>query len=188
MKSPEPLKIASSAESGQKLSGLGEGLARELVEDLSALYELLKQLADLAAVKLAAMRRADDRALEDCTTQEAHLIEKVFEAEQKRKATLARIAQALQAPRLQRAALSEVAGAFAEPWSSILRAKNAALREVAGKLRQKNDLAARVARDLQSHIRAIFAELAKASAESGVYGSRGQREFTGVRSCLDAVG
>ena len=164
------------------------GHARDLNENLAGLYSLLKQLFDLAEQKLAAMRAASDRTLQACAAQEAQLLEEVKRLEQQRTATLARLAQALRAPQLEHAALSEVAAQFPEPVGSALRARNAALQDIARKLQQKNRLAARVAQHLQSHIRAVFAAVAKANQESVVYGPKGQHEQVSIRSCLDAVG
>jgi flagellar biosynthesis/type III secretory pathway chaperone len=161
---------------------------RELHEQLASLHTLMKQLAELAGEKLAAMRRADTATLDRCTAREAELVKTVFGSEAKRKALLARIAQSLHLPQPERAKLGEIAERLPEPSASALRARNAALREIAAELQQKNRLAAKVAQNLQSHIRGVFAELAGAAQETPVYGPRGQHEGRRPRCWVEAVG
>jgi hypothetical protein len=175
---------AGSAGYGPKTIALG----RELSENLGALQQRLQQLLTIAENKLQAMRHADDAALHGCAAQEQQQLEAVLALERQRKAILARLAQQLQTGSLLGVPLSEITEKIPEPAASALRARNAALQAVAAKLRHKNEVAARVAHQLQSHIRAVFAELAKANQESVVYGPQGQHSATNTRRCLDAVG
>ena len=98
------------------------------------------------------------------------------------------LSQELHQPELTKLQLGEIAGYLPEPTASAIRARSMALREMAQTLKRKNRLAAQVAQDLQTHIRGIFAELAKVNQEQVVYGPRGNHEQTSTRSWVDAVG
>ena len=157
-------------------------------EQLAGLHTLMKQLAELAGEKLAAMRRADTAALDRCTAREAELVKTVFGSEARRKALLARVAQSLHLPEPDAASWARSRNVCRSRSASALRARNAALREIAAELQQKNRLAAKVAQNLQSHIRGVFAELATAAQETPVYGPRGQHEGRRPRCWVEAVG
>ncbi len=168
-------------------SGL-PGVVRALDENLATLAALLRALLALSEDKLGALRRADTAALQHCAGREVELLEEVYALERTRQAILARAAQLLPAIAGGAPRLRDLLGALPEPLASVLRARNAGLQELAGKLRQQNQLAARVAQNLQHHIRAVFAELARATQESMVYNPKGQPEQTRLHSCVDAVG
>jgi len=161
---------------------------RELHENLAALQSLLRQLLEQADEKLAAIRGGETERLHRCAAREADLLEEVARVEQQRRALLARLAQGVPLALTPTAPLSEVLQHFPEPAASILRARSVALRQIATQLQEKNGLVARVAHNLQSHIGAIFAEVASANRESVVYGPKGQHEARYVRSWVDAVG
>lgn len=163
-------------------------LARELAENLDALRDLLKQLLDLSGDKLAAIRGADHAALQRCAAREGGLLEEVRRVEQQRAAILARAAQHLLLPPSATQRVGALADHFPAPGATLLRAKNAALRQVAAQLQQKNSLVAAVAQNLQTHLRAIFADVARAAQETVVYGPKGQPEARNTRSWVDAVG
>jgi flagellar biosynthesis/type III secretory pathway chaperone len=186
-----PARAAAPRIVDRSINGSGParvGSATELSDNLGALHTMLKQLAEQADAKLAALRAADAKALQACAARETELLQQVARNAQERQAALARLAQHLPPqPRPERP-LAALIEQFPEPQASILRARSVALRESAGKLQEKNRLAARVAHHLQTHIRAVFAELAKVNQESVVYGPKGQHEQAGLRSCLDAVG
>lgn len=185
MSMPEIISFhAATADGGPEPAAAG----RELAQCLADLQGLLKQLAELARRKLDALRQADADALQTCSAREAALLEQLAPVERRRDAVLARLAQALRRPELPRAGLSEIAVCFPEPVSSHLRARNAALREITTVLREKNQMAARVARELHQHIRGVFDEVTRAAQESVVYGSQGQWRPTPARSWVDAVG
>jgi len=160
-----------------------------LLACFTTLQGLLGGLADVADRKLAAIRRADAGGLTACTQDELNLLQQVYRAEQDRTAIVARLAQALQAPELRGACISELTGRLPEPLASHLRARATGLKQVAAALKQKYAVAARVARGLQADIRGIFAELAKGRQESVVYGARGQQQGHGTpRLIVDAMG
>jgi flagellar biosynthesis/type III secretory pathway chaperone len=161
---------------------------RELVENLAALHEGLRQLLALADEKLAGMRAAAPTALLACASREAALLEQVACNTAARRAILARLAQRLRQPDLARAPLGAISEIFDEPVSSLLRARNAGLRDVTQKLQQRNELAADVARRLQGHVRSIFAEITKVAVESVVYGPNGNHEASCRRMLVDAIG
>lgn len=166
---------------------LGEPLGA-LVQHLTTLHAALRQLAELAGEKLAALRGADAEALQLCAARELVLLKEVLGAQQERNALLARLAQSLRCPQPQATRLTEIADRLPEPLASSLRARSAALREVATELQRKNQLAATVARNLQAHIRGIFAEVAGAAQESLVYGCKGAHQTSSTRCWVDAVG
>lgn len=163
--------------------------ATALLTCLTTLHAQLRGLFDLAGRKMAAIRAADTTRLNQCTHAESELLQQVAKTERQRGACIARLAQALQVPELRKASLSEVANVLHEPAASQLRAKSAGLRDIADKLQQKNRLAARVAQDLQGHIRSIFAQLAKSRQEQVGYGSTGRHEARpDGRLIVDAMG
>ena len=144
--------------------------ADELLDSLSSLQDWLRQLTELAEVKLQAMRRADAEGLHRCAARECQVLEQLFQCERARDAIVARVAQALRYEADERPRLTEIAEKLPEPASSRLRAKIAGLQQVSTNLRQKNRLAAEVARHLHKHIRAVFEDLAQVNRESVVYG------------------
>ncbi|MFH1747505.1 MAG: flagellar export chaperone FlgN [Planctomycetota bacterium] len=163
-------------------------LANQLNESMAGLQKLLRQLLDMAQEKLTAIRGADAQTLQRCTADEAALLEQILDGQEQRRAILARTAQCLRVSPASGRSLEQMADHLAEPHSSALRARNAALRQIALELQEKNKLVAQVAHNLQSHIRGVFAELARANQESIVYGPEGQHEQRNARSWLDAVG
>ena len=163
-------------------------IVAELRDALATLHGLLQQLTELAGRKLDAMRRADTGDLQSCAAMEHRLLRDVSAKRKQREAILARLAQSLHWPEAVAAPLGEIADRLPEPFSSSIRAKNRALREVADTLQQKNRLAAAVARNLHAHVRSIFAELAKANQECVLYGPSGQHEQTSTDAWVDAVG
>lgn len=160
----------------------------DLLAYLADMHADLKDLADLSGTKLAALRQADTVTLQACAAREEELLKRVLLAERRRDALLARAAQHLHCPELATRGLSALEKHLAEPQTSILRARRAALRDVAADLQRKNQVAAAVARHLQEHIRGIFADVAKVTQESLVYGARGQPETSTARCWVDAVG
>ncbi len=165
-----------------------EQAAQELPALLAELHESLKQLLELAGEKLAAMRRADHEALQQCAQREGQVLQELFRREPQRKAVLARLAHGLRAPHESVPCLSDLTGRLPEPLASSLRARAGALRAVAEELQRKNRLAAAVARNLQSHIRGIFAELAGVAQESQMYGPHGRQQNGAARCWIDALG
>ncbi|TWT41867.1 FlgN protein [Phycisphaerae bacterium RAS1] len=163
----------------------------DVLQLLTLLGRWQAQLAGLLQIaddKLAAMKRADADALTACAQREEALLRGVGAGEQERHELLARLAQALPGGPSRIARLSDLAGILPEPLASQILAKNAGLRQAALKLREKNRLAAGVARHLQLHIRGVFAEVAKAGQESIVYGPQGRHEQRNRLSFVDAVG
>jgi len=158
---------------------------RELGQHLANLHTSLKQLAELARTKLAAMRQADTTALTACAAREEELLRDVCRGEQARNAVLARLAQSLHCPRVR---LTEITDRLPQPLASQIRARSVALKEIASESQQRNKLAAAVAQNLQAHIRGIFADVANANQESLVYGPHGQHEMSSPRRWVDAVG
>ncbi len=159
-----------------------------VVQHFADLHAGLTELAAIADQKLTALRAADADALQRCTAREAAVLQRVLGAEQRRPALLARVAQSLQRPELVSARLNEIADHVPEPAASSLRARGLALRDIAGRLQRKNRLAALVARNLQGHLRDIFAAVAKAAQDSVVYGPQGRQHASDPRCWVDAVG
>lgn len=177
----------SSASRAAHPATLGVEL-RELGQHLIDLQTALKQLSDLAAEKLTALRRADTGALQACAAREEQLLRELFRREPSRKAALARVAQTLQLADSAHARLNDIVARLPEPLASSWQARRVALRDIAAELQRKNRLAASVARNLHSHIRGIFADVANAAQESVVYGPQGQHAGGRPRCWVDAVG
>ena len=161
---------------------------RELDQHLAQWQAALTQLAGLGTEKLAALRRADTAALQTCAGCEEELLKGLFRGQQRREAALARVAQSLHCPQSPCVRLKDIVDRLPEPLASSLRARSVALREIAAELQRKNRLAAGVARNLQAHIRGIFADVATAAQEAVVYGPQGQHETGRPRCWVDAVG
>jgi hypothetical protein len=173
------------------LAAVGQAQIDELLDALSALHELLKQLLELARAKLAAMRAADAPELQRCAARECGVLERLFERERRRDAVLARLAQSLHWDSTGPPRLSEVAAKLPDPFSSRLRAKTAGLRQTANELRRENRLAAEVAQHLHKHVRAVFEDIediARVNQESVVYGPNGRHEHRTSKTWVDAVG
>lgn len=163
-------------------------LARELQDHLTQFQSLLAQLLDLSRQKLAAIREADVDGLNQCTSDEAQALERVFRCEQDRHAIIARIAQNVRLKDPARNSLSEIVDQLPEPISSTIRARMRGLQEIAEQLQRENRLVALVARDLQGHIRGVFSDLANARRVAIGYGREGQVESVTTRTWVDAVG
>jgi chromosome segregation ATPase len=161
---------------------------QELMARLAELHAALQRLSQLATDKLAAMSRADAVALQDCAAREEEVLREVFRSEPRRKAALARVAQGLPDPAPAQIRLKDIAAQLSEPLASSLRARSTALQASAKELQRKNRLAGRVAHNLQSHIRGVFADVATAAQESAVYGPHGQHATGRPRQWVDAVG
>jgi len=170
-----------------RLTASGDELA-ELLTSLNDWLAQLRQLVALSQRKLAALRTADTPALEQLAGEEGERVRELLAAGTARAAVLARVAQSLPGGPPARLTLGTLAERLDEPAASVLRAKSVALREAATELQRKNAVVAQVARNLQGHIRGVFAELAKATQESVVYGAGGQPEASGRRCWVDAVG
>jgi hypothetical protein len=162
--------------------------ARALAETLSELQPALRRLIELSERKLAALRRADTEGLTRCAQEEKELLQSVQLLERRRHAVLARLAQQLRWPPAAGATLSHIADRLHEPISSVIRARIAPLRDLASTLEKTNRLAASVARNLHQHLRALFADVARANQETVVYGPLGQPEMRTTRAWVDAVG
>lgn len=162
--------------------------AAELNENLAALQELLRQLLGEAEEKLTAIKIADAERMQRCSARETDLLVEVSRVGQQRSAIFARLAQGLPTGQAPPRSLGEMCRRLPEPLSSVFRARSVGLQQAATRLQEKNRLVSLVAQNLQSHIRAIFATLAKDHQESVVYGPKGQHEQRNVRSWLDAVG
>lgn len=179
---------AASPPVGLAWDGDKSATAQELLDELARWQTALEALLQVAGDKLAALRQADTAALHDCAAREGELLQTLFRDGPRRQAALARAAQGLHAAGPPTGWLTQVAERAPEPWASRLRARAAGLRESAGELQRKNQLVAHVARQLQSHIRGVFAELAGAAQETTVYGPQGQQERSHPRCWVDAVG
>lgn len=161
---------------------------RELDGYLARLHAALRELLELAGEKLAALRKADGRALQHCALREELLVRDVLFGEQQREALLARVAQGLRLPGCPPGGLTEILEHVPEPWQSSWRARGVGLRQVATELQRKNRIVSQVAHNLHWHIRSLFASVAQVAQESVVYGANGTHE-TSVKQCwVDAVG
>ena len=162
--------------------------ADELLVVAGELHAVLKQLLGVATDKLQAMRSADTSALYQCAAQEGRLLHAMFEREKQRNAVIARLAQELHWETEGPPRMSEVAARLPAPYGPRLQATTEGLRETTTALREKNKLAARVARNLHKHIRAVLDEVASANQEALGYGPSGKHEQVNTKSWVDAVG
>jgi hypothetical protein len=180
------LPIATPANRAEALDL--EAQIGELLEALSGLHEMFKQLLALARAKLVALRAADAAALQRCAARECGVLERLFEQERQRDAVLARLAQSLHPGSTAVPRVSEIAERLPEPFSSRLRARAVGLRQTAKELRCENRVAAEVARHLHKHLRAVFEDIVHLNQESVVYGPSGKHEQRVNKTWVDAVG
>ena len=162
--------------------------AQELLDALAALQRTTTQLVEIAEAKLVAARHADAAGLTALATRERLLLQQYAMDEQKRRAAVTQLAQGLRRPHLGAAPLRELLGYLPGSATSAVTARAAGLRRQLEQLQQKNALFAAVARGLQEHIRAIFADVAKVQQESIAYGPNGRHAVSGTRSWVEAVG
>jgi hypothetical protein len=181
-------KTMSGASTSDARSADQSAMLEALLQVVSSIHDVMKQLLELATEKLAAMRAADAAGLQACAARECAALERMFGQEQERDAVLARAAQSLRWEGPLPPRLSEIADRISEPHCSRLRAKIAGLRQTAVELQGKNKLAAEVARHLHKHLRAIFEEIAGVDQERAVYGPHGQPEQRATKTWVDAVG
>lgn len=187
------MNIRLEPDGGGAASGrsAGDGLVEivgELLDRLADLQGELRELLALADAKLEALRRADADGLQRCSSAESQRLERVLRLNRERAAVLARLAQRLHWPEAASASLSDIAARVGEPLGSRLRARSVPLREVAAQLEKKNRVAALVARNLQEHVRAIFATVAEADAQPLGYTPGGRLASGGPTRWIDAVG
>lgn len=162
--------------------------AAELMAALDEAHDSLRRLLALAKEKLAAIRTADTVELKRVAERECEELQRLFERERRRDATVARLAQTLHCDSEQRPRVSELADRMHEPFSSRLRAKTEGLRATAGLLQQRNRVAAGVARSLHQHIREVFEDVARVNRETIGYRPDGQYERQRTDSWVDAIG
>jgi hypothetical protein len=180
------LSVARSTDHGP--SGVAADLARELLENLSAHQSQLRGLLDTAGAKMQAIRSADATGLNTCTAREARLLEEILRTEQQRRVILARLAQSMPEGGVKNLTLGEIAGLFPEPMCSSIRARMRAMGQVATELRERNRVAEIVARDLQRHVREIFAAMCGAGRRAAGYGPSGNHGRPTTEALWDAVG
>ena len=161
---------------------------RDLLDVLTLTQEQTRELLALSDRKLAALRRADATGLRECARQEEAALARVQETTAARRAVLARLAQLVREPSLVSASVSELADRLPEPLGSALRARSVPLRELALQLAERNQLAARVARNLHQHIRAVFTTLAEPEHDAALYGRNGETATAPSRGWIDATG
>lgn len=159
-----------------------------LAEYLAALHPRLQALLALAEEKLAALRAANTAALHQCASREEPLIREILTQEGRRPAILAALAQALQHPDLRNASLAALAALLPQAVAAPLLARHAGLQAVAEQLQRKNRIAGEVARNLQGHIRDVFAAVAKCTQEPAGYSAGGNQARSAKLTLLDAVG
>ncbi len=161
---------------------------KALVQHLAALHALLRELEQIAVAKLAAMRKADAQALQDCASRESHLLEQVLRLARLRPAVLARAAQSLPGAAPAAPTLSQIANRAPQPISSALRARMRGLEEVTLRLQESNRVAALVARELHARVRDLFAALANGQRGKCGYGPQGRETLSGANALFEAVG
>lgn len=177
-----PVKLhLASADDGRREFDL-------LLASLDGLLAQLRRLDGLATDKLGAMRAADAKALEACAREEGEVLESVLAQGPHRGAVLAAVAQRVLGMSSSPPTLPELCKRLPEPGASILRAKTRALEVVTTELQRKNRLAGEVARRLHSHIRGIFADVAKAAQPEVGYGPRNTNLPTGASCYVEAIG
>lgn len=166
----------------------GRGDFDLLLALLDELLGQLRRLDGLAADKLAAMRAADAKALEHCALEEGEVLQTLLAQGPHRGAVLAAVAQRVLGLSASPPTLAALCQRLPEPGASILRAKTRALEVVTTELQRKNRLAGEVARRLHSHIRGIFADVAKAAQPEVGYGPRNTNLPTGASCYVEAIG
>lgn len=165
-----------------------EGSAAALDHSLAVLLRDLEALAQIADRKLAAMRAADSHALEAAALDEGELLRGVASAAEQRGALLAQFARHVRPDGGPAPTLRLLADASPEPVRSRLRARALGLQTASELLQRKNRVVAEVARRLHEHVQAVFADVARAAHDSGLYNGQGERPAGGRAGWVEAVG
>lgn len=188
-RSDSPARLFSISDGPAGFDGWGDpdAAGEALLDVLAALYDALKQLAEMAGRKLEALRLADAEALHAIAHGEHHLLQTIATLEPRRSAALAQLAQALRLECEAEPTLSQLVKAAPQPLASRLAARAAGLRDVARVLRDRNAKAAFVARDLYTHVRGVLHEVARGCTQTVGYGPDGPKQQQS-RNWIDAVG
>lgn len=165
-----------------------EAASRHLLDHLALTQAHLRDLVETAREKLAAMRRADASGLQQIASREAAQLEAFLLHERGRAIVVAQLAQTLRQPELMRGTLHTICELIPEPMRSGVVARKHALADLAEQLRRDNAFASRVARDLQGHIRAVYAAMTEACRQTFGYGPAGHERHVSREACVDAVG
>lgn len=137
-----------------------------IMTDLLVCYE---QLHTLALRRLEAVRGADARGLGDCVRAENEIVQQVAEIEKRRIAVVGRLAAELGSPRKSQTTVSWIAERAAGPGADRLRDLAAALRDVIGRVRRHNEVAAQAARALATHMDGLIRRVAQHLNHAQVY-------------------
>lgn len=172
---------------GQSRPSLAATVA-ELRALLDELYARFKQLLELAQAKIDALRAGDAARLLRLAGDEGRVLHKLFEAQDRRPAVLARVAHALRAVDPGARRLSEIIKKLPQPLAAQIAGKTEGLRRLAEQLAGKNRQVAAVAHGLHQHVRSIFAAVAEAGQETVGYRRDGQQQSQAQVTYLDAVG
>lgn len=156
---------------------------------LSTQEQSLRELLRVAQEKLDALRNAQRDTLHDLTRIESELLSEVARQDQARRAAFAPVAQRLQLPGGAKASLRSLAQRLDEPQRSQWVAFRERMNGLASKLQERNALVGRVARDLHSHLRGVFSDLARSQQQTVGYSDRGTEARANRGSAIvDAVG
>ncbi len=162
--------------------------AAALLAALNGLHDELRGLFEAAERKVEALRRADTQALQRCSEDESRGLQTTLLLMRRKDAAVAGLAQRLRVPVEGACTVSALLAEIEEPARSHIHARVTGLRELAAKLQDRNKLAERVARDLHSCVRAVFADIALANRETVSYGPAGQKKTRVTEAWVDAVG
>ncbi|MFQ5592073.1 MAG: flagellar export chaperone FlgN [Phycisphaerae bacterium] len=163
---------------------------RDLLELLTRLQQMHVDLSVLIDRKVDAMRRNDLDTLRDTLAQEAVLVHAIQEREGMRRQLLDTIGEKMGWPAQTARALSmsQLASRIARSQRERLLAVGKKLREAVSRVARANRLAGCVAREINDHLRWVFASVKPYQSEPAGYTGAGKPLACSELTILDAVG
>ncbi len=157
-----------------------------LIENLVELKRLQEQMSDALSGKQKAMRQGDMNSLESWSAREKFLIDKIGESETVSKKLASELARKNGLD--GEIGLTQLANKFGEPYRSRLLALIGAIRTIAERVRQMNQVNDEVTRQILCCFADIQRQISAAHCDTGLYDTTGQKKVGIPHGFLDAVG
>ena len=145
-----------------------------LLRELERLALLNRELADACKQKLSAMRLADARAIEQCTSRERQLVEGIRRHEARRRAICDGLASRMGVPAGETCRLTRLAGAFPEPYASRALSLATSMKRSMNEIRQLNRVNEMVAREVNRSFGDALVAISEATTDNGTYARTGR--------------
>ena len=167
---------------------MADRLARDLVQLLSGMMGIHRELAMHMREKLEAIKVADSDRMHSITAREMLLADRLREREGLRKQLTRRLMQELSIEVDPSMKLTALAERFPEPRRSQLLVTASGLRESLGQVEQLRVTTALISQEMLKHLAEVMAVMKGGVGGVDVYSRSGQRERAGVACVFEAVG